>query len=116
VPVDVTRPSLDLSGPTHPKLGKGKLRLTVSCPSEPCSVRVSGLLRIKGRKASKTKRVTRTLGAGDQATLTIRLSARQRRAAAKALKADKAVSVRFTVTATDAAGNRTTRHLTVRPR
>ena len=109
-------PSLKLSGAKGVKLGSGRLKLTVRCPSERCTLRAGGRLKIKGKKASKTRTVKKTLRAGKKATLTIRLSKQQLGAARRALRTGKSVKVQWTVTASDAASNRRTRHFTVKLR
>jgi glucose/arabinose dehydrogenase len=109
-------PKIRLTGAKRMRLGDGRLKLKVGCPSERCRLSVRGVLLVKGHKAGTTRAVKKTLGRGKTATLTIRLSAKLRRQALKALKARKKVTVRFDVTARDALSNRATSHRTVRLR
>jgi glucose/arabinose dehydrogenase len=109
-------PKVRLAGAKRVRLGDGRLKLKVACPSERCRLSVRAVLLVKGHKAGATRAVNKTLGRGKKATLTVRLSARLRRTALKALKAHKKVTVRFDVTARDALSNRATSHRTVRLR
>ena len=113
---DGTAPSLKLSGAKKVRLGDGRLKLTVRCPSERCTLRAGGLLKIEGRKATKTRTVKKTLRAGKKATLRIRLSKKQLGAAKRALRTGRSVSVEWAVTAADKLSNRRTRHFTVKLR
>jgi len=113
---DGTAPLVRLSGPKKVKLGNGRLKLIVRCPSERCRLRASALVKIKGKKAVKTRTVRKTLGKGKKATLTIRLSKTLRGAAERALRTGKSVSVQWAVTATDKVSNARTRHFTVKLR
>jgi glucose/arabinose dehydrogenase len=106
--VEGVPPKLRLTVPERIELGNGRLRIKVRCTTERCSLRANGLLRIQDRRSTKTKTVTRTLGKGKRATLTVRLSARQRRAAERALRTGRSVSVRFSVSAADKLSNRHT--------
>jgi glucose/arabinose dehydrogenase len=109
-------PKIRLTGAKRVRLGDGRLKLKVGCPSERCRLSVRGVLLVNGHKAGVTRAVRKTLGRGKKATLTIRLGAKLRRQALKALKARKKVTVRFDVIARDALSNRATSHRTVRLR
>jgi glucose/arabinose dehydrogenase len=111
--VEGVPPEIELAAGRRLRLDNGRLRLRVECPRERCALAARAELMIEGRKPQKTQTVERTLGAGRRRTATIKLSGKLRRAVTRALRRDRAVTARFTVTATDAAGNRSTRHKTV---
>jgi thermitase len=107
---DLVAPVLELAGPARQRAG-GRITLVARCPAEACRVRAAGTaLRRRLRAASAS------IAAGGRARLALRVSRPALNAIRRALRRRRAVSVRVTVTATDAAGNTTTRRRTIRLR
>lgn len=100
------------TGPTAPQvvvvagqqqvLGGHRLRVTVTCPAEPCTAVVRARLLLSGRP--ELTGPTRTLAAGQLATFKLRLASPERRQVTRALQRGAAVRVRFVVTTLGATG------------
>jgi hypothetical protein len=109
---DTTAPMLLLSGRRVQRLGRF-VRVRALCSSEPCRVIATGALRIRRKhgKASRRRLALRGTSAdlvlGRVGTLRLRVPRKTRRAAASALAGGGKVQANLTVTATDAAGNKT---------
>ena len=118
--------TLDLSArATQRALRTGGVRVRVSCRLEGCRVSWRARLTVPAPRAGglpkriRTKRATKVLGAGERATLTIRLSRPLRRLILRAFQSRRTrggVRAAVRVTATDAAGNRQTKSTVVRIR
>ena len=99
---DLTAPSLRLRGATVQRpLRRNAIVVGVRCPGEACAASAS--TTIGGRKLAAA---SRKLRAGRSATLRLVLTKRARRS----IRARPGLHVRVTVTARDAAGNRTRAH------
>ena len=115
---DVTAPLVTLFGPATQKLGTN-VTVGVSC-NETCSARASATVRVPAVRRVKAKTytlapVTRaSIASGARVTVALRLSAGARTAIRRALRARKRVSAAVSVTATDIAGNATTRTRRIR--
>jgi glucose/arabinose dehydrogenase len=105
---DKTKPRVRLSGSKRRKLGNGVLPLRIKPTTERSFVKLRAVLF-----GHASRPVKKTLKRGKTKTLKVRLSTSQLRAARAALAAGKTVRVRFHVTVTDAAHNRTTMRRTV---
>jgi hypothetical protein len=107
---------LTVTGEKRQRVLSGKLvRLRVSCPREDCTVAAGGT--VKPRGGMRKRRVaTRelSLAAGRVVTLRIRLPAKLRRVLRGALALGSLPRASLTVGASDAAGNRVTRRVSVR--
>jgi hypothetical protein len=115
-PPDRTPPALEASaGRSQPLRRGGAIRVRVRCPDEPCRVTARGSTKATGARAFRLKRAAAQLEQGRSVRLQPRLGRRARRAARTALLNGRRVRVRVTVIATDAAGNRTVRRLSIRP-
>jgi glucose/arabinose dehydrogenase len=116
-PADRTPPKLSVGARSRQAaLRTRKVTLAVRCPSEACTTAASGVLSIKGRKASYRLRSGKLrLSANQRAVLTIKLSSKTLKAVRAAAASGGRVRLALTVTATDAAGNaaRTTRRITL---
>lgn len=89
----------------------------VTCPAAPCTVRVTGTVRLAGGdRPTPLTRIRRTVTSTEATRLRVPLTATLRRAAARALAARHRVIVRLRITVTDAAGRltSTTRLVTLR--
>jgi hypothetical protein len=108
--------ALTVSAKKRQRVLSGKaLRLRVTCPTEDCSVAVSGSAR--SSRAARKRRVTsagRSLAAGQRTTLEVRLGAKLLSAIRGALSSGAKPHASLAVTALDAAGNRVTRRVRVR--
>jgi TolB protein len=115
VAVDATPPVLDLGGKKSQKLTKA-VKLKAGC-GEACTVNATGKLVIGKSKlggaaarAGKLKLVPAEaqVGAGQTATLKLKLKKKARKAATEALKSGAKVTAKLKATATDASGNAST--------
>jgi hypothetical protein len=111
---DVTPPALRLGGAlVQPALARRALLVKAACGVDPCSVAARGTIKVAVARGSAA-RVFRiaagpvALGAGQTTVLRLRLGARLRRAARRALARGVRVRARITVTATDPSGNAAT--------
>ncbi|MBW3653926.1 MAG: hypothetical protein KY433_10120 [Actinobacteria bacterium] len=91
------------------KLGRN-VRVSVSCPEEACVVSASGAVsvpKIGGAQARrfKLKKLSTAITKGATARLGPKLSYAARRSIRRALARGRRITVKLTVTATDAAGN-----------
>ena len=110
---DADPPGLTLSGPRNQTLD-GAVEVGAIC-DEACAANGEGKLVIippssggksgAKRQTFKLKRQTKQLGAGQRATLKLKLSNRARRAATAALTNGGKVTARISVSAADGAGN-----------
>jgi hypothetical protein len=92
--------------------------VTVTC-SASCTATATGKLAFEGAAAArsfKLKTAKRAIAAGVRATLRLRVPRPLRRAAKRALKQDRKVRAKLTITVVDAAGSRGAKHRTVRLR
>jgi hypothetical protein len=118
-PADTTPPALDARAPRSQRLGRrGSIRVRVSCPAEPCLVVAGGRVSVQGARAApfRLRRASARLARGGSARLRPRLGRRALEAARAALRTGRRVQVRVTVSAVDAAGNRTVARLSIRPK
>jgi hypothetical protein len=96
-------------------LRRKRLKLRVECPREDCVVSTSGTVKPRGGMRRRPVAARgRALAAGQPTTTTIRLPAKLRRTLRKALRRGSLPRASLAVTATDDAGNRVTRRVTVR--
>jgi hypothetical protein len=96
---------------------KSSITVDVSCPQEACTASASGTLTVPKVSASKRynlKQVSKSLKAGEKGTLKLKLSKSVRNKAKRALRKHKKVSAKISVTATDAAGNKSSQTLKVK--
>jgi hypothetical protein len=120
-PRDTVRPDLALSGKKRQLLA-AFVSVGARCASESCHVKATGVLVIRKtqRKSAlrrlKVRKASTDLPAGERHKLKLKIRRKARRAARAALKHGAKVRAKLTVTATDAAGNTTMRHRTVRLR
>jgi VCBS repeat protein len=120
-PGDTVRPDLALSGRRVQRLA-AFVSVGARCASESCHVKATGVLVIRRpqRKSRprrlKVRNASADLPAAERHKLKLKIRRKTRRAARAALKHGAKVRAKLTVTATDAAGNRTVRHRTVRLR
>jgi hypothetical protein len=106
---DATPPLLRLRGATAQRpLRSGRVTVSVRCPAEACSAGASA--RIAGAYLQSASRPLRPNVAK---TLTLRLTARARRAIRRALGARRSIRTPVTVVALDAVGNPTTARRTM---
>jgi hypothetical protein len=105
---DRTAPKLRLRAPRRQRLRR--LRLRATCATEPCALTVRARLVPSGGRGPA---VRRALAAGRARVISARLTRVQRAAAGRALRRRGFVRVRLLTTATDPAGNRATRRLTL---
>lgn len=106
--VDTSPPRLTLWAPKRQPLRRG-FYVFARC-DEACSLRASGRFRMAGASSSSTRRLkplvtTRSAGAGMRLRLPVKLRHSAFRRAVLGLGDGERVTVRITVTATDAAGN-----------
>ena len=119
---DVTPPALRLGGAlVQPALARRALLVTAACGADPCSVAARGTIKVSVARgaAARVFRVSAgpvALGAGQSTVLRLRLGARLRRAARRALARRVRVRAAITVTATDSNGNVATARRQVRLR
>jgi hypothetical protein len=111
-PRDITRPALSVSGSRTQRPRRG-VRVRVRS-DEAASVSARVTVRI-GARTVRSRRARATLGAGRATTIVLRFSRADLRRLARAL-GGRRLPARVSVTATDAAGNATTRTLTLRLR
>ncbi len=115
IPGDKTAPTTTLSYSRRQDIDKVRVRARMSeagTLTARALVDVGGLLaRIYNFKATKRK-----VTGGVLTTLRPKLSAKKKRVLKRALRRGKRLRARVTVTATDRAGNTTTRHATIRLR
>ncbi len=98
-----------LSGKRTQRLVEKKaIVVRLRCPTEPCTAAVKA-----AGKIAKVKKVTRKIPAGAAKTLKLHLTPKQRDAIEERLLAGKKPKLKVTAIATDAAGNRVRRTLTV---
>ena len=110
---DKIPPTTQLRYSRRQKLNKLRVRARMS---EPGTLTVRALVDVGGLLARiyNFRPVSRKVTGGVLATLKPRLSKRHKRALRRALRKRKRLRARITVTATDRAGNRQTRHATIR--
>jgi fibronectin-binding autotransporter adhesin len=104
---DTVKPSAKLSGKRTQKLGKS-ISVTVACPTEVCTVTVTGSLsapEVGASKRFKLKRVARTIPKGKARKIKLKLPKRARAVAKRALRKGKKARAKLKVTVKDAAGN-----------
>jgi hypothetical protein len=112
-PPDTVAPVTEVSAPAKQNALKSQVvRVSVTCPAEPCSVDVRG--RVLLGKRPRLAGPSAILAPGQHARLRLHLRAGVRRLVAGALGHHQRVPVRLTVTTTDAAGNATVSKATVR--
>ena len=105
-----------LSAKKKQKLKK-ELVIDVTCPQEACTAAASGSLtvpKVSASKRYKLKKVSKSLKAGEKGKLKLKLSKKVRNKAKRALRKRKKVSAKVTVSATDAAGNVTSKTLKIK--
>jgi plastocyanin len=103
---------LDAAG-TQRALRRRAIVVTGAC-SEDCTVAVAATITVPGARAMKLVGPRRSARAGSRVTLTLKLSGRTLTALRRALTRGARVSARVTLSATDAAGNRSVATLRVR--
>jgi hypothetical protein len=115
---DLVPPSLTLSGRTTQRIDRGgALAVNAACGTEPCTVTARGSISMPGAAAVyKLVSAKASLPAGGKAKLKLKVPHKALGAVRLALGSGHAVRARVTVTAVDAAGNRTTRTRTIRAR
>jgi hypothetical protein len=104
-----TAPILDIKAKRiQDPLDGGAIVVEASCPAEACSVRARGTLSLPGAsKIYRIKSAARQLPRAGKAKLKLRLTARVRRALARALERRKRIRAKVSVTARDVAGSST---------
>lgn len=114
---DTTAPALSVRARRSQRLGPGgRIRVRVSCPSEPCRVVAGGSVSAQGMGSFRLRGATSQLAQGGSVRLEPRPVRRALRAVRRALRDGRRVTARVTVSAVDVAGNRTVRRLSIRPR
>lgn len=102
---DAVAPDLIVSARRRQRIKRNKLVLKVTCRNEACAA-TTGIAGSKKRARYRAARSRKLhLGAGKQRKLTIRLTRKSLRKARSSLRRHRRVTVRVEVTATDAAGN-----------
>jgi hypothetical protein len=109
IATDTTPPRLDVGALTRQRLGRRGVIRVAATSSERGSIGVSGFIDIGGLSRPLSGARARIGVAGGGAEVALRLTARQVREVRRALRRKRRVVVRLSVTATDAAGNTTTR-------
>jgi hypothetical protein len=113
-PSDSTAPAAVLSGKTIQKAGSS-IVVEVSCPTEACTATASGTVNVPGAsKVYKLKGASANVPKGGKARLKLKVPSKARKAIKRALRRKKKIKAKVTVTARDAAGNKTTRKRTIR--
>jgi hypothetical protein len=115
---DLAGPNASLFGRRVQKAGRF-VRVGVICRDEPCNVTGQGTVNVPGTRTARRFRLRparASIPAGGRRTLRLRVSTRALRAIRRALRKRRRVAARVTVTARDAAGNRTVRRRTIRLR
>lgn len=109
-------PPLWLTGAAAQKLAStGAVAITAGCGATPCTLTANGTLSIPGAaKVYKLAPVSQKAKANKKVTLKLKLSEKLRARVRSALRHHRKVTARITVTATTAAGGKTTKHVTVR--
>lgn len=84
--------------------------MKVSCASEPCIASASGTVKVPkvggaSAKTYKTKKIIKPIAKGATVKIKLGLSRAARRAIKRALRHGKHVTMKLTITVTDAAGN-----------
>jgi hypothetical protein len=83
--------------------------------SEPCLAVATGKLRIaSAAKRYRLKKASKPAAVGRRVTLRLKLPAKARTAARRALKKHRKVTVKLIVVVRDAAGNKASKHRTIR--
>jgi hypothetical protein len=86
------------------------VRVTISCPDEPCRAVATGSLRIPRIGPARARTITTrapatTIAKGAKATIGLRLSRDARASIRRALRAHRRIVVKLAIRVTDAAGN-----------
>jgi hypothetical protein len=93
-----------------------RLRITLN-PREAVTAKLSGTVSVPGgAKVYRFTTVSKSIGAGAKTTLSLRLSAKRKRAVKKALRRKKRLKAKLTLVVTDGAGNSKTSKYAVRLR
>jgi hypothetical protein len=109
--LDRTPPTLLLGGATRQRFLRGRAIYVYAKCSEPCTVTASGRIAAPGiARSLRTASARMTLRPGVRTKVKLPISSRTRRIINRQLKRHARVTVRVTLTAVDAAGNRT-RHV-----
>jgi hypothetical protein len=115
---DLAGPNASLFGRTVQRAGRF-ITVGVICRNEPCNVTGQGSVNVPGTRTARRFRLRparASIRAGGRRTLRLRVPTRALRAIRRALRKRRRVAARVTVTARDAAGNRTVRRRTIRLR
>lgn len=103
---DTTPPTVGVSAPRSQRLGRGRIRVNVSCPTEGCEATVRGTLSFPGAAATfRLRGATVDVAQGDSERVVLRVPRRALAAAKRALARGRRVTARISVTVEDAAGN-----------
>ena len=106
---DTTPPTVGVSAPRSQRLGRGRIRVRVSCPSEGCRAAVRGTVSFPGAAATfRLKGDSVTIAQGDSERATLVLPRRALAAVKRALARGRRVTARISVRARDQAGNEAT--------
>jgi hypothetical protein len=118
-PPDTTPPALAVrAARSQPLRRGGAIRIRVRCPDEACRAVAGGSLSVAGDGTARfrLRRASAQLARGGSVRLEPRLGRRALAAARGALRDGRRVTVRVAIAAVDAAGNRTVKRLSIRPR
>jgi hypothetical protein len=115
---DAVAPALTLAVRHAQHIGRDRtLSVTAGCGAEPCRVTAKGTISMPGAAAVRPLRTARAdLAAGAKTTLRLKVSRRTLALVRRAVRGGRTVRAHLTITAVDAAGNRTTRAGTIRVR
>ena len=114
-PADTTAPAIARGGAATQRVLRQRGVFIVVTPTEAGTVTAKGRVSIRGSsKSLKLRPVTKQLADGRTATLKLTLKPKALTAIRRALEARKRPAAKVTVTATDAAGNLTTKSRTIK--